>query len=90
MDPRKDLTTLGLERLLLTEDNFDVESLIDDVTSCDMKKQILNNQVTLKYAQEQMEISGKLMKENTDCFSLYEFHKGQFLAYRKVIDPHYR
>ena len=44
----------------------------------------------IEYAQEQMKISGKLMGENTDNGQLYEFHKGQFLAYRKVADPVYR
>ena len=52
---------------------------------------LLNNDMTPKeYAQEQMEISGKLMGENTDNGQLYEYHKGQFLAYRKVVDIKYR
>ncbi|HEC63960.1 MAG TPA: hypothetical protein ENI23_01555 [bacterium] len=45
---------------------------------------------TEDYIKSRMEEAGKLQGENTDNGQLYEFHKGQFLAFREVLDPeHY-
>ena len=43
-----------------------------------------------EYAKQRMKESSKLMGRNTDDGQLYEFHKGQFLAFREIIDPRYR
>ena len=45
---------------------------------------------TEEYAKLRMEESGKLMHENTGNGQLYEYYKGQFLAFRQVVDPKYR
>jgi len=43
-----------------------------------------------EYAKLRMKEASTLMSENTENGQLYEFHKGQFLAFREVIDSHYR
>jgi len=68
-----------------------------------LKQQILDDQDTLEYTKQRMEESRKLMYESVDQLKengviiqkildtqLYEYHKGQFLAFRQVVDPHYR
>lgn len=54
------------------------------------ESQILDGHNALKYAKYKMKEAGELMSKNTDNGQLYEFHKGQFLAFRQVVDPHYR
>ena len=40
-----------------------------------------------EYAKERMDEASKLMSANTGIGSLYEYHKGQFLAFREILHP---
>lgn len=42
---------------------------------------------TEQYIKRRMNEAGKLMGENTGNGSLYEYHKGQFLAFREIMYP---
>ncbi len=42
---------------------------------------------TDEYIENRMAIAGKQMGENTDNGQLYEFYKGQFLAFREILHP---
>ena len=40
-----------------------------------------------EYIKTRMEQAGKKMGENTHNGQLYEYHKGQFLAFREILEP---
>jgi len=40
-----------------------------------------------QYIQARMDEAGKKQGENTDNGQLYEFYKGQFLAFREILKP---
>lgn len=96
MDPRKDMTTAGLEKE--DHENVDLGTQLvkilsnhcgedgDNEGAVETLERIIRKANALEYAKQRMEISGKLMHENTDNGQLYEFYKGQFLAFRQVID----
>jgi len=42
------------------------------------------------YVEKRLKESSKKMSESTHNGQLYEFHKGQFLALREVLDKRYR
>ncbi len=42
---------------------------------------------TDEYIKNRMVIASKQMGENTDNGQLYEFYKGQFLAFREILQP---
>ncbi len=42
---------------------------------------------TDEYIKNRMAIASKQMGENTDNGQLYEFYKGQFLAFREILQP---
>lgn len=50
----------------------------------------MDDEKTRDYAQQRMEESSELMGKNTDNAQLYEYHKGQFLAFREILKPEYR
>lgn len=43
-----------------------------------------------KYANQRMKEASKLMSDNTGNGLLYEYHKGQFLAFREMAHLYYR
>jgi len=42
---------------------------------------------TTSYIEKQMKEAGEKMGEHTDNGQLYEFYKGQFLAFREILQP---
>ena len=42
---------------------------------------------TDEYIERRMKEAGDLMGKHTDNGQLYEFHKGQFLAFREILHP---
>ena len=47
----------------------------------------VTNCATEQYIKRRMNEAGKLMGESTGNGQLYEYHKGQFLAYREILYP---
>jgi len=50
----------------------------------------INKEPQDEYAKRRMDEASKMMKATTNRSSTYEFNKGQFLAFREIVNPQYR